>query len=229
MPVKTWCWPSSRRTWCTQELGVARYTVDGDLGSGSLMLAIRIHIRATVLVVVLILLASGVIFPMGLVYLVVVVVLLAFSAVIVGRVRWGVVGGGRLVDLLPMDRRLHLRRCHLRHHHRRHRHHHKVVSHAGFETGCGCCWTICEPFFVDLVSAKGRFHIGGRSLDVEGSHCRIVSANVESPWGVLSRPQETPPWAKSLLRMDFAVWGIYRRRSTLGWTRDDLQKWLLRV
>src|SRR5271156_2625399 len=93
MPVKTWCWPSSRRTWCTQELGVARYTVDGDLGSGSLMLAIRIHIRATVLVVVLILLASGVIFPMGLIYLVVVVVLLAFSAVIVGRVRWGVVGG----------------------------------------------------------------------------------------------------------------------------------------
>src|SRR5271168_4013193 len=99
MPVKTWCWPSSRRTWCTQELGVARYTIDGDLGSGSLMLAVRIHIRATgtwittVLVVVLILLASGVIFPMGLVYLVVVVVLLAFSAVIVGRVGWGVVGG----------------------------------------------------------------------------------------------------------------------------------------
>src|SRR5271156_5203475 len=98
MPVKTWHWPSSRRTWCTQELGVARYTIDGDLGSGSLMLAVRIHIRATgtwiatVLVVVLILLASGVIFPMGLVYLVVVVVLLA-SAIIVGRVRWGVVGG----------------------------------------------------------------------------------------------------------------------------------------
>src|SRR5271156_5785510 len=99
MPVKTWHWPSSRRTWCTQELGVARYTVDGDLGSGSLMLVIRIHIPATgtwiatVLVVVLILLASGVIFPMGLVFLVVVVVLLAFSAVIVGRVRGGVVGG----------------------------------------------------------------------------------------------------------------------------------------